>query len=548
MSIMINTGVACLERGPPTIPSDASRITQLLRTNEPPTEEEEEIFRFFVKSGRSYLRDLDIRIALMKGSLHEMEKMKGKLGPEVSRYKYSLGAMRRMPLDVLEVIFRFGAGYFTNPEDFFSSTTHCLDIKSPPWIYARVCRRWKDIVVYKIPSLWTRVKFDLGKIRDSPSRRIPMALSLLSIYLSRSSALPLIVYIDMFSAPASPDLVGFALRLVAAHSRRWQSLFLVGGQGIDTKILSGDSLMSLENIQIQESSMEAPRSLDIAASQLRAWSAVGNLLSTYVQITPPTSLCRQITEYSISTVMYTEVHKILPLLPNIRKLSVQDILNSNNPPTSELRLPYLREFNIRQQNNPLATFLPTDGLVALIDSISCPALTHLSVSVYGIFGDAFKRFERRSNFKLQHLIAGEGAGILVKGLQNRLALETIEIRGFHFYTSVIEVITHLHVPPALTPVALSMSWSPATSNSHSNISPPVTPFPNLRRFQFQLSLLPFMDIMEKLHACVSSRRSGSAAPLEILVAARDGQARTMLGHPRLKDLRSMGAKVEITST
>ncbi|GAW09764.1 hypothetical protein LENED_011950 [Lentinula edodes] len=276
--------------------------------------------------------------------------------------------------------------------------------------------------------------------------------------------------------------------------------------------------------------MEAPRPLDIAASQLRAWSAVGNLLSTSVQITPPTSLCRQITEYSISTVMYTEVHKILPLLPNVRKLSVQDILNSNNPPTSELRLPYLRELNIRQQNNPLATFLPTD------------------VSVYGIFGDAFKRFERRSNFKLQHLIAGEGAGILVKGLQNRLALETIEIRGFHFYTSVIEVITHLHVPPALTPVALSMSWSPATSNSHSNISPPVTPFPNLRRFQFQLSLLPFMDIMEKLHACVSSRRSGSAAPLEILVAARDGQARTMLGHPRLKDLRSMGAKVEITST
>lgn len=484
----------------------------------------------------------------MKNSLHEMEQIKGKLGPEVSRYKGCLGAMRRMPLDVLELIFRFGVGYFMNPEDFFNSTTHCLDINSPPWIYARVCRGWKDIVVYKLPSLWTRVKFDLGKIRNSSSRRIPMALSLLSIYLSRSSALPLTVYIDMFSAPASPDLVGIALRLVAAHSRRWQSLFLVGGQGIDTKILSGDSLMSLENIQIQESSVEAPRSLDIAASQLRAWSAVGNLLSMSVQITPPTSLCRQITEYSISTVMYTEVLKILPLLPNVRKLSVQDIWNSNNPPTSELRLPYLRELNIGQQSNRLATFLPTDGLMALLDSISCPALTHLSVSVYRISGDAFKRFEQRSNFKLQHVIAGESTVILVKGLRNRLALETIEIRGFHFYTTVNEVITHLHVPPAITTVALSTLRSPATLNSLSVISSPVTPFPNLRRLQFQLSLLPFVDIMEQLHACVSSRQSGSAAPLEILVAARDGQARTMLGHPRLQDLRSMGAKVEITST
>ncbi|KAJ3903106.1 hypothetical protein F5879DRAFT_961091 [Lentinula edodes] len=405
----------------PVSPSDSSRIAELCLTSQCPTVEEEKSFQSFVREGQSFLTDLDTRIALMKTSIQALENTRELLKSVVMKYKESLNPIRRVPSDVWGHIFFYGAGYDKDHEEYFDSASHSLDLNSPPWVYGRVCRQWKDII-HNMPSLWTRVKIKLHKMQTSDSR-IPMVLLLISIYFRRSKTLPLIVYLDMSSPESSPSISDFITNIsnvVLTHSWRWKLLVLAGGQGTGATSVSEDDFISLERIEIRESdSRDGPTSsLEIVAPKLRAWSTVGSCWSNSVKIMPTSSLFHQITDYSISAVASSEVLKIIPQFPNLRKLSVRGLLVGNDRPRSEviLCLPNLSEFSI-EQYNPLTAF---PALTALLDSLSCPVLTRLTVIASGIISDAVKRFEMRSKFQLEHLIVGRDAGKFVKGLLNPL--------------------------------------------------------------------------------------------------------------------------------
>ncbi|KAJ3892015.1 hypothetical protein GG344DRAFT_76329 [Lentinula edodes] len=518
----------------PVSPSDSSRIAELCFTSQCPTVEEEKSFQFFVGEGQSFLNDLDTRIALMKTSIQALENTRELLKPVVMQYKESLNPIRRVPSDVWGHIFFYGAGYDKDHEEYFDSASHSLDLNSPPWIYGRVCRQWKDII-HNMPSLWTRVKIKLHKMQTSDSR-IPMVLLLISIYFRRSKTLPLIVYLDMSSPESSPSISDFITNIsniILTHSWRWKSLVLAGGQGTGATSVSEDDFISLEQIEIRESdSRDDPTSsLEIVAPKLRAWSTVGSRWSNSVKIMPTSSLFHQITDYSISAVASREVLKIIPQFPNLRKLSVRGLLASNNSPSSEpvLCLPKLNEFAI-EQYNPLTAF---PALTALLDSLSCPALTRLTVIASGIISDAVKRFEMRSKFPLEHLIVGRDAGKFVKGLLNPLVLQSIVIRGDHSFSSVQTVLSEITGTDAQMP-----------------------PFPDLRELQFywsqslSMSMSPVgFEVMDMIYDCVNSRTQHSSAtgvaPLKMLITASDEQARKMLNHPLRRDLRSKGAVVDI---
>ncbi|KAH7870524.1 uncharacterized protein C8R40DRAFT_642462 [Lentinula edodes] len=139
----------------PVSPSDSSRIAELCSTSQCPTVEEEKSFQSFVGEGQSFLNDLDTRIALMKTSIQALENTRELLKPVVMQYKESLNPIRRVPSDVWGHIFFYGAGYDKDHEEYFDSASHSLDLNSPPWVYGRVCRQWKDII-HNMPSLWTR--------------------------------------------------------------------------------------------------------------------------------------------------------------------------------------------------------------------------------------------------------------------------------------------------------------------------------------------------------------------------------------------------------
>ncbi|KAE9386713.1 hypothetical protein BT96DRAFT_512842 [Gymnopus androsaceus JB14] len=217
----------------------------------------------------------------------------------------------------------------------FREASHCLELNSAPWVYGRVCRRWQDISVHT-PLLWTRVKIQIEQIVSkryfpTPKRvffhQLPFGLSLLSLYLGRSNALPLTVYLDLnwstFSTRSSSTSncdYGVST-MVFSHSRRWESLFLPNGQGIKAATFSADSFPLLENLHTCYQSSP----IDIPAPGLRSWSTVGSPNPSSSVTLLPTTLCGQITDYSSSGTSYREVLRTVQLLPNLCRLAVGDL-------------------------------------------------------------------------------------------------------------------------------------------------------------------------------------------------------------------------------
>ncbi|KAJ3967632.1 hypothetical protein EV361DRAFT_929709, partial [Lentinula raphanica] len=201
----------------------------------------------FVADGESFLSHLDTRIASVRALLLKLEATKDNLTSAITPYKRPLHPMRRLPSEILEHIFFYGVGHDKLALSYSRSSPHSLDLRYPPWIYGRVCRRWKN-VVYEMPSLWTRVKLQFDQLPKFLVKQLPLAQNLLSIYLRRSKGLSLSVYIripDWFSMDSA---AGF-FALVLSQSWRWSSLFLGSGQGLsDIMAISEDSFPSLEEI------------------------------------------------------------------------------------------------------------------------------------------------------------------------------------------------------------------------------------------------------------------------------------------------------------
>ncbi|KIK54874.1 hypothetical protein GYMLUDRAFT_176624, partial [Collybiopsis luxurians FD-317 M1] len=137
----------------PRIPFRSSHFQTLLKTNQSLTEGEERNFKTFVRDGNSKLSALDARIALVKNLLEDLERVRGELDLALNEQKKLLHPMRSMPTDLLVEIFKHGSGLYDDPKELFRSDWHSLKLTLPPWVYGRVCRRWRDISV-RTPILW----------------------------------------------------------------------------------------------------------------------------------------------------------------------------------------------------------------------------------------------------------------------------------------------------------------------------------------------------------------------------------------------------------
>ncbi|KAJ3773878.1 hypothetical protein FB446DRAFT_730952 [Lentinula raphanica] len=244
-------------------------------------------------------------------------------------------------------------------------------------------------------------------------------------------------------------------------------------------------------------------------------------------------MCTQITEYTTSSVVPSDVIKAVQLLPHLRILNVQRLAyepRSEALPLAEpIHLPELVQLRILHIVAHWQDSTSGTGIEALFDSMSCPALVHLSLNLSGECSDSFKRFEERSNFVLQHYNGGQKAATFVKGLQNCFALEKLVLEGTHTYQTILDVLGSVYTLPA------------STTDSQSVISP-TAQFPNLRQVEFHLSAISFADLgafMDKFHSimCVRAFYNDSIVPLEIVVMTPNEQARKMLDHERLKDIQ-----------
>ncbi|KAE9397750.1 hypothetical protein BT96DRAFT_883530, partial [Gymnopus androsaceus JB14] len=138
---------------PIAIPHRTHRVESLLQSNEGPTEDEEHRFRKFVIEGESEIQYLEYRIEMCRILLDHLEDTLKRLRGAVKEHKEMLNPVRRLPFDVLQEIFLHGAGMYTDAGSHFGSISHSLDLTSPPWVYGRVCRWWKQVTL-KTPLLW----------------------------------------------------------------------------------------------------------------------------------------------------------------------------------------------------------------------------------------------------------------------------------------------------------------------------------------------------------------------------------------------------------
>lgn len=585
------------EDNPLYIPEHTFRIEKLLQSNEPPSDNEESAFRKFVIDGQSQIDDLEFRINRVKELLSSMETALEETKLAVAEHKRMLNPVKRLPSEVLGHIFLHGVGLEIDAAEYFSSASHSLNLKTPPWVYGYVCSFWKAVAI-STPLLWTRVKVLKSLTGGS---RMASALTLLSLYVARSDSLPLTIYTDvsdndLSSSPDSSKTVG-ALSLSAlllTQSRRWESLYLAEGQGVlsTAMLFSQDSFPSLKNLQVQELSSRNKRcSITVTAPNLTSWSSIGDVsASSMIRVKLSNKLCSQITEYSVSQASAVDVWSIVRKLPRLRKLRVRELKPDNSRAESDslpsLLLRALGELLLEQSSHGMS------GVEIFLASIVCPAVEALAVKSILPFSEAIQKLEKRSSFNLKCIDITAHTGIFT--LMNSVALEKLTVRGigkisdYDPFLSLLDVLSHLMpdghrqspsnvtVPNILSEelannptgspeedlssqcevaVDLDSSISPSPS-AKTEDSQSAVPFPNLRRLELHLSSSASWencDIMEEVLACIVARSLGdsrgeyvSITPREVSITAPDAQARKMFTHRGRDEMLERGVKVEIS--
>ncbi|ESK90578.1 hypothetical protein Moror_4261 [Moniliophthora roreri MCA 2997] len=90
--------------------------------------------------------------------------------------KFSLSALSRFPTEILCHLFQCCVDG--------DRTGHALTMRAMPWVLSRICRAWREIVIYT-PSLWRVIRIDMGE------RHVQNPASLVKTYLTRSQPLPI---------------------------------------------------------------------------------------------------------------------------------------------------------------------------------------------------------------------------------------------------------------------------------------------------------------------------------------------------------------------
>ncbi|KAJ3970206.1 hypothetical protein EV361DRAFT_298467 [Lentinula raphanica] len=258
MSTNANTCLQCgyslQHHTPPALPCDSSRIEQLLNSNEYPDQKEELTFRTFVANAPCAISHFDDRIASLKAELSKVEGDKANFTSGFPKYQTPLNPVRRIPPEILQLIFEYATGYDKPAKEYFESISHSLDVHFPLLVYGRVCHYWRSLIDLGMPKLWTRIKLHLD--RPMPTKRVPHASSLLSVYLRRSQQQPLTICLDIPHSKSMDFGTGFLVREFFKESARWKSIFVSGGDELDNIMaMSTHSYESLECVHIRHIGM-----------------------------------------------------------------------------------------------------------------------------------------------------------------------------------------------------------------------------------------------------------------------------------------------------
>ncbi|KAJ7759129.1 hypothetical protein B0H16DRAFT_1689084 [Mycena metata] len=346
---------------------------EILETNHPPIESQLPSIRDFISTGRARMRVLNAKFAALRSSNCSIEALQSSidkllaLDVEIRKHKGAISPLRRMPTEVLSLI--------------FTSTISQHGItESAPWTVSAVCARWRATVIYQ-PRFWTFI--NLGYFSRSSTHYLR-----LEIQLQRSGELPLAVQCSSKDTShfGSPELR--LLRLVCEHARRWGKLSVSGSSYLYSQIVDfvQDRLVLLQELEIE---VECPAyegnlpALDIFQDAPLLQRVVLNQKTWPYPVLGMTLPWSQLVQYGASNSWDGHLHA-LASAANLVECSLE-IQGSGQPPGASILLPHLLRLSL---SHP--TFL---------ECLETPAL----IELYCDYAPLLLPFLRRNLCKLKTL-------------------------------------------------------------------------------------------------------------------------------------------------
>ncbi|KAF9263036.1 hypothetical protein L218DRAFT_1077445 [Marasmius fiardii PR-910] len=200
----------------------------LFTSNDPPSATELSLLTREYKDTLRTISSLDHDIVLLQQQVHSLQAKQRQLSSSVTFYKHILHPCRRLPNEVLAMIFTTCVdkeGLRTRkPLKPMSRSTEfpsTFDTKKSPWILGQVCRRWRYLVL-SLAELWTTIDINWEGLPTEISD--PFIERRLSLTLQRSHDEPLHV---SWGQQSCRDRT--FLSMVASRSLRWKSATIRAG-------------------------------------------------------------------------------------------------------------------------------------------------------------------------------------------------------------------------------------------------------------------------------------------------------------------------------
>lgn len=186
--------------------------SNVLRTNDPPLEPEQDTLRGLVADTQRNILACDTEINELERKILRTQSDRRKAVVLLDISKGILSPIRRLPREIIaEIVLQ--ALQMDSADKWAVVVT--LDTRIGPWKYAQICRIWRDAIL-SFPQLWTHFRFDTHS--TPPSMKPSMYEHLMRTLIHRSQRLPVSFVFDEQALHESAGL----LRILLGESHRWK--------------------------------------------------------------------------------------------------------------------------------------------------------------------------------------------------------------------------------------------------------------------------------------------------------------------------------------
>ncbi|KAJ7879211.1 hypothetical protein B0H14DRAFT_2709652 [Mycena olivaceomarginata] len=352
-----------------------SRVPRdILNTNRPPTDLEILCIQSAIVDKRAQKMRLVAPIEAVQLLLYELSADCESLCEEIETHKATLSPIRRMPPELLSLIFACAS----------QPTLHDRR-DTAPWAASQVSRRWRAIALSQ-PSLWTSIDLDFGWIKDGQTRTIYR----LEAHLKRSGNLPLDIDFGCRVPFRTSERELALLNVLTRHSARWETIRINGSLSLSSALVGiRGNLPLLRKLQV----LFYPHGpADQPSVNLDVFGLAPNLREAYVNLEGNRQVAivlpfSGLTRYAAHSTWNGHL-RALRSAHNLVDCALQLDGPISIPPTTLVTLPHLLRLSLRDSN--------------LLDCLDAPQLEELYCS--STSNHLSSLFHRRQPPRLKKLV------------------------------------------------------------------------------------------------------------------------------------------------